>query len=61
MTHQDFPLWGVIVVGIGAAAFLAPVVMTAVWMCEPCAAPSNVRMRLTDACGPNQSRTDRAR
>jgi hypothetical protein len=32
MTHQDFPLWGVIVVGIGAAAFLAPVVMTAAWI-----------------------------
>ena len=32
MSRQDVPIWGVIVVGIGAAAFVAPVVMTVVWI-----------------------------
>jgi hypothetical protein len=32
MSRQDIPTWGLVVVGFGVAAFVAPVVMTVVWI-----------------------------
>jgi hypothetical protein len=32
MSRSDFPIWALVVVAIGAAAFLAPVVITVWWV-----------------------------